>query len=273
MSGSALFIVYDCFQARAGTRPVRYASPIVDEERNFFEENFEGPAEAQPRGYEHWAMRAAAAFTGVRHDLYEAEEILLNRLEPGWPEKLTREEAEEEFPEDPVELAEHRVWALHRGVGFARETVYVVAHLSPGHDEEGEPPPPEAFASAVVRVSAYADEGGGEWAEELVAEKEEPLSSYACANERDLRALHERIYRWLPKTGRQRERAREAAREASPVVEELMFRFSAIEELAARLDLEHEMDDVKTALESLFMDLGEMTFDEEEPDVPWGSQI
>ena len=232
--------------------------------------------EVRPRGYSGWARRAAAAFTGLRHDsVYEAEEVLLERLRPGWAARIVAEQEQEEFSEDPAEIARHTVWALHRGVGFARETLQLVVDVEPRDADGGMADklvePRTAKVHAYTPASDDPDAGfvltpTGIFTDDqqLLAEKEEPLSAYECRSRYDLQRLHEKIYRWLPKTAEQKRRAKKEAKRLSPLVEELQAGAEALEDSAAEMDLEDEVDAVRGALSDLYMDLEEVWFDEEE---------
>ena len=239
-------------------------------------DRFEEVEGIRPRGYSRWARRAAAAFTGLRYDsVYEAEEVLLERLQPGWTGRIVADQEQEEFPEDPAEIARHTVWALHRGVGFARETLQLVVEVEPRHPDGGMAD--ELVGPEMVKIYAFTPASDDPDAgfvltpsgvftddQQLLTKKEEPLSAYECQGRYDLQRLHELIYRWLPKTPEHRRRARAEAKRLSPLVEELQAGLEALEEAAAEMDLEDEVDAVRESLSDLHMDLEEVWFDEEE---------
>lgn len=212
--------------------------------------------EERARGYDRWARRAASALAGYDADTHHmAHGVLLEHLAVGWPAALVAEAKASDSPDDPAERAEHRVWALHRAVGFARQTLHINVEVSPKDVEREELLEPES-----VRVCAYH-----EHTDELLAEKEQPLSDYGCESEDDLRSLHAAIYRWLPRTEYKKTLARQTAARLYPQLEEISADFRRVagsaygdDDAGAMLDLEYEVDDIKTGLESLLMDLAEL---------------
>ena len=87
------------------------------------------------------------------------------------------------------------------------------------------------------------------------------LRSLACEDTGDLRALHERIVRELPKRGLSVE---EAAIEALEVVEEMREMLEGVRELSDAFEVREEIKDVETTLENLWMALGGIAVAEED---------
>jgi len=87
------------------------------------------------------------------------------------------------------------------------------------------------------------------------------VRSLACEDTEDLRALHERIVRELPKKDLTVE---EAANEALDVVEEMQAMLEGVREVSDSFEVREEISDVHTALENLWMALGGIAASEED---------
>ena len=86
-------------------------------------------------------------------------------------------------------------------------------------------------------------------------------SSFECRDASDLRALHERIARELP---RWELTVEEAANEALEAVEEMQGMLEDVREVSEVLDTQEEIRDVRVALERLWMVLAGIAAAEED---------
>jgi hypothetical protein len=86
-------------------------------------------------------------------------------------------------------------------------------------------------------------------------------NSFVCRDASDLRALHERIARELPKRELTVE---EAANEALEAVEEMQGMLKDVREVSEVLDTQEEMREVRVALENLWMMLAGIAAVEED---------
>ena len=86
-------------------------------------------------------------------------------------------------------------------------------------------------------------------------------SAFACRDASDLRALHERIARELP---RWELTVEEVANEALDAVEEMQGMLEDVREISEVLDTQEEMRDVRIALEKLWMVLAGIAAAEED---------
>lgn len=203
------------------------------------------PEEVAQRRYERWVMRVAEKIMSLRPDsLQEAEGVLLLRLEEGMIGKVSprRYFEPEEVPdnpeeylgaandEDPADLARSMVFALYEAAG-GQEWGF---HVEP----EGE----KDFFMRVFGVSIDLED------EQLDISVD--LRSLACDNTDDLRALHERIVRELPKRNLTVE---EAANEALEVVEEMREMLEGVRELSDTFEIREETQEADAALENLWM--------------------
>jgi hypothetical protein len=87
------------------------------------------------------------------------------------------------------------------------------------------------------------------------------VRSLACENADDLRALHERIARELP---RREVSVEEAANEALEAVEEMQGVLERVREISDALDTQKEMRDVRVGLDNLWMVLAGIAAAEED---------
>jgi hypothetical protein len=184
--------------------------------------------------------------------LEEAEEALLLRLEEGMIGRVSprRYFEPDELPEDPKEYfgdqgdpseaARSMVFALYEAVG-GQEWGF---HIEP----EGE------------RVSFVRVFGVSLDLEDEQVDISVDLRSLACEDTDDLRALHERLVRELPKRDLNSE---EAANEALDIVEEMRELLEGVREVSDAFEVREEIKDVNAALENLWMALGGIAAAEE----------
>jgi hypothetical protein len=207
-------------------------------------ENF--PAE---RRYERWVMRVGELVHGIYpEEREEAEDKVLIRLKDGfvgnvtptdfWGEgESTVEEVAtyfSDYGEDHMEAARSMVHAVYSAVGGDEWTLIV--ELEGG----GEKP--------AVRVRGVSLDLQDTWIDLIV----DP-NSLACKDTSDLRALHDRIVRQLPK---RQLTAFEAASEALEHVEEMQAALEDVREVSDHLDVLEEIRDAQAALHDLWMALG-----------------
>jgi hypothetical protein len=215
------------------------------------------PAVVAERRYERWVMRAAELVWGdYPHDREEAERMLLARMQEGLVGSVppsdflgegesTLEEVEEVFTdygEDHVRAARSVLFALYSAWGGEEWSLVVEA------EKHGEKP------VVSVRGASLDVEGT------RVDLRVDP-NSFACRDASDLRALHERIARELPKRELTVE---EAANEALEAVEEMQGMLEDVREVSEVLDTQEEMREVRVALENLWMMLAGIAAVEED---------
>lgn len=207
-------------------------------------ENF--PAD---RRYERWVMRVAELVHGIYpEEREEAEDILLIRLKDGfvgnvtptdfWGEgESTVEEVATYFSDygkDHMEAARSMVHSMYSAVG-GDEWSLVVEPV-----ENGETPAVNVRGVSLDLQDAQLD---------LMVDP----NSFACKDASDLRALHDRIVRQLPK---RQLTAFEAATEALEYVEEMQATLENVREVSDHLDVLEEIRDTQTVLQDLWMALG-----------------
>jgi hypothetical protein len=200
-------------------------------------------------------MRVAESIMGLRPgSLEEAEEALLLRLDEGMIGRVSprRYFEPEEAPDNPeeylgvededlAEAARSMVFALYEAVGGQEWGFHV--------ESEGE-------KNSFVRVFGVSIDLEDEQVDISV-----DLRSLACEDTDDLRALHERIVRELPKSELTTE---EAAIEALYIVEEMREMLEGVREVSDIFEVREEIDDVNAALENLWMALGGIAAVEED---------
>jgi hypothetical protein len=191
-------------------------------------------------------MRAAQSIMGLRPEsMEEAEEILFFRLDEGMIGRVSprRYFEPEEMPdnpkdylgeddEDPSDAARSMVFDLYEAAGGQEWGLHVE---------------PEGEKGSFVRVFGVSIDLEDEQVDIFV-----DLRSLVCVDAKDLRALHERIVRELPKIELGVE---EAANEALYVVEEIREMLEGVRELSDAFDVREETRDVEAALENLWMAL------------------
>jgi hypothetical protein len=155
---------------------------------------------------------------------------------PEDPEKYLGEDES-----DPSEAARSLVFALYLAVGGEEWGLHVE---------------PEGESGSFVRVFGVSMDLEDEQVNLTV-----DLRSLACNNAEDLRALHERIVRELPKRDLSVE---EAATEALDVVEEMRVMLEGVRELSDAFEVREEIGDVHETLENLWVALGGIAASEED---------
>jgi len=215
------------------------------------------PQDVADRRYERWVMRAAELVHGdYPEDREEAEDVLLVKMKDGFVGSVpttdflgegesTLEEVGEyfsEYGEGHMEAARSLVFALYSAVG-GEEWSLVVETI----EDEG------TRSVSVRGVSLDLEDA---WVDLTV----DP-NSFACRDASDLRALHERIARELPKRELTVE---EAANEALEAVEEMQGMLEDVREVSEVLDAQEEMREVRVALENLWMVLAGIAAVEED---------
>jgi hypothetical protein len=217
----------------------------------------EVPPDVGERRYERWVMRAAELVWGDYPDAREeAERVLLARMHEGlvgsvppsnfWGEgESTLEEVGgyfSDYSEDHMDAARSLVSALYSAAGGEEWSLVVETNK-----EEGAP---------AVSVRGVSLDVEGAWVDLTV----DP-NSFACRDASDLRALHQRIARELPKRELTVE---EAANEALEAVEEMQGMLEDVREVSEVLDTQEEMREVRVALENLWMVLAGIAAVEED---------
>lgn len=213
------------------------------------------PSDVAERRYERWVMRAAESITGFRPDSQEdAEGALLLRLEEGMIGRVSprRYFEPEEVPENP----EQYLGEEDEDPAYAARSLVFALYEAVGGEEWGFHVEPEGEKGSFVRVFGISLDLEDERVDITV-----DLRSLVCDNTEDLRALHERIVRELPKRELTVE---EAANEALYVVEEMKEMLEGVREVSDAYEVREEMNDVHTALENLWMALSGIAASEED---------
>jgi hypothetical protein len=215
------------------------------------------PADVADRRYERWVMRAAELVWGdYPDDREEAERVLLMRMQDGLvgsvPPSNFLGEGENtskavggyfsEYEEGHIQAARSLVFALYSAVGGDEWSLVVETD--------------EYKGTLAVSVRGFSLEVEGARVDLTV----DP-SSFACRDASDLRALHERIARELP---RWELTVEEVANEALEAVEEMQGMLEDVREVSEALDTQEEMRDVRVALEKLWMVLAGIAAAEED---------
>ena len=217
----------------------------------------EVPADVAERRYERWVMRAAELVYGdYPEDRQQAEQVLLLRLRNSLmgsklPSDFPREVENTpksvggyftEYAEGSMEATRSLVFVLYSAAGSDEWSLVVNANEDKG----------------TLSVSAHGVSLDVEGARvDLVVDP----NSFACRDASDLRALHERIARELPKRELTVE---EAANEALEAVEEMQGMLEDVREASEVLDTQEEMRDVRVALEKLWVVLAGIAAAEED---------
>jgi hypothetical protein len=215
----------------------------------------EVPPEVAERRYERWVMRVAESITGFRPDsIEEAEEALLLRLEEGMIGRVSprRYFEPEEMPEDPEEYLGEE----DEDPAEAARSVVFALYEAAGGQEWGFHVEPEGERGSFARLFGVSVDLEDERVDISV-----DLRSLACEDADDLRALHERILRELPKRELGVE---EAANEALDIVEEMRAMLEGVRELSDAYEVREEIKDVDSGLENLWMALGGIAAAEED---------
>jgi hypothetical protein len=187
-------------------------------------------------------------------DKEEAEETLLLRLEEGMIGRVSplRYFGSEEMPKDPDKY----LGEGESGPSEAAPSMVFALYLAVGGEEWGLHVEPEEESGSFVRVFGVSMDLEDEQVNLTV-----DLRSLACNNAEDLRVLHERIVRELPKKDLSVE---EAATEALDVVEEMRVMLEGVRELSDAFEVREEIHDVHETLENLWVALGSIAASEED---------
>ena len=215
------------------------------------------PTDVAERRYERWVMRAAELVDGdYPDDRREAERIVLLHL---------RDSLVGDVP--PTDFWGEGGSTLEEAGGYFYD--YGEDHV-------------QATRSLVSAL--YSAAGGNEWALDVKINNSGPLlfarlrgtslesphrrvdisvdvRSLACEDADDLRALHERIARELP---RREITVEQAANEALEAVEEMQGVLEGVREASDALDTQEEMQHVRVALDNLWMVLAGIAAAEED---------
>jgi hypothetical protein len=217
----------------------------------------EVPADVDERRYERWVMRAAELVHGdYPEDRQKAERVLLVRLQDGLvgsmpPSDFLGEQENTpkevggcfaEYREGHMEAARSIVFALYSAVGGDEWSLVVETEEDKG--------------TLAVRVRGISLDVEGARVDLTL----DP-SLFACRDASDLRALHERISRELPKWELTVE---ETVNEALEAVEEMQGMLEDVREVSEVLDTQEEMRDVRVSLEKLWMVLAGIAAAEED---------
>jgi hypothetical protein len=218
----------------------------------------EVPADVAERRYERWVMRAAELVHGdYPEDRQQAEQVLLMRLQnllvgSSMPPSDFLGEGENtpkavgryisHYGEDHLEAMRTLVFALYSAVGGDKWSLDVDSDEDKG--------------TLTVRVRGVSLE-----VEDVRVDLTVDPSSFACRDASDLRTLHQRIARELPKWELTVE---ETANEALEAVEEMQGMLEDVREVSEVLDTQVEMRDVRIALEKLWMVLAGIAAAEED---------
>jgi hypothetical protein len=217
----------------------------------------EVPPDVAERRYERWVMRAAELVWGdYPNDREEAERVLLVRMQEGLVGSVppsdflgegesTLEEVGEyysDYGEDHMEAVRSLVFALYSAAGGEEWSLVVETNEDKG--------------TLSVSVRGVSLDVEGAWVDLTVNP-----NSFACRDASDLRALHERIARELPKRELTVE---EAANEALEAAEEMQGMLEDVREVSEVLDTQEEMREVRVALDNLWMVLAGIVAVEED---------
>lgn len=198
------------------------------------------------RGYRKWVLRAARwAADYPYHDdaFFEAQEALLLRLQPGSVGTVPHWAPEDEKDMGkPEEFAHRLVFGLYNAVPAMRDGWALDVRIE--DNEAGNP------TAAHVSGYSYEDED----AEGLALTV--PLEELVCRSEPALRKLHARIVESLPSYSR--EVRKQAAEKALPVAQAMLLTLEEVEQLGGMLNLEDQLDEVRSNLELLVWDLEEL---------------
>jgi hypothetical protein len=214
------------------------------------------PVDVAERRYERWVMRAAELVHGdYPDDRVEAERILLLRMQDSLmgsvPPTDSRGEDRstlEEIGGNFSDYGEYRVQDVRSLVS--------ALYLAAGGDEWTLDIKLNNDASLFARVRGASPESPHQRADISV-----DVRSLACEDAEDLRALHERIAKELP---RREVTAEEAANEALEAVEEMQGVLEGVREVSEALDTQEEMQNVRVALDNLWMVLAGIAAAEED---------
>ena len=217
----------------------------------------EVPADVAERRYERWVMRAAELVHGdYPEDRQQAEQVLLVKLRDGLMGSTQPSDFLGEGENTSKAVRGYFSECAEGHVKTARSLVFALYSAMGGDEWSLAVDPDEDKGTLAVSARGVSlDEEGARV--DLTVES----SSFACRDASDLRALHERIARELPKWEFTVE---EAASEALEAVEEMHGMLEDVREVSEVLDTQEEMRDVRIALERLWMVLAGIAAAEED---------
>ena len=217
----------------------------------------EVPADVAERRYERWVMRAAELVWGdYPDDREEAEQVLLARLQDGLVGNMPPSDFLGEREYTPKDVGRHFSEYEEGYMEAARSLVFALYSAMGGDEWSLVVDSDEDKGTLAVRVRGVSLDVEGARVDLTV----DP-SSFACRDASDLRALHERIARELP---RWELTVEEVANEALEAVEEMQGMLEDVREVSEVLDTQEEMSDVRMALERLWMVLAGIAAAEED---------
>ena len=214
------------------------------------------PADIAERRYERWVMRAVELAHGsYPADRGEAERLLLLRMRESLKGNVPPTGLRREGGSTPEEVGGY---FSDRGEDRAQDVRSLVSALysAAGGDEWALDVKVNNDASLLARVRGDSLESSRRRVDISV-----DVRSLACESADELRALHERIARELPRTEVSVE---EAANEALEAVEEMQGMLERVREISDALDTQEEMKNVRLALDNLWMVLAGIAAAEED---------
>ena len=214
------------------------------------------PADIAERRYERWVMRAVELVHGnYPDDRVEAERILLLQMQDSLVGSMSPTDSTEEGGNTSKEVGGR---FSDYGGDRVQDIRSLIAGLysAAGGDEWALDIKLNDGASMFAKVSGTSLESSRRRVDISV-----DVRSLACEDADDLRALHERIARELP---RRELTVEEAANEALDAVEEIQGVLERVREVSDALDTQEEMRNVRVALDNLWMVLAGITAAEED---------
>jgi hypothetical protein len=214
------------------------------------------PADIAERRYERWVMRAVELAHGsYPADRVEAERMLLLRMQDSllgsvsstdpWRKGGSTPEAAgglfSGYGEDHVQDVRSLVSALYSAAGGDEWALDIKLNND---------------SSPLARVRGNSLESSRRQVDISV-----DVRSLACEDADDLRALHERSARELP---RREVSAEEAANEALEAVEEMQGALERVHGICNALDTQRDMRNARMALDNLWMELARIAAAEED---------
>jgi hypothetical protein len=213
-------------------------------------------ADIAERRYERWVMRAVELAHGsYPADRVEAERILLLRMQDSLTSMVSPTDPWGEGGSTPEEVG---AYFSDYGEDRLQDVRSLVSALysAAGGDEWALDIKLNNDGSLLARVRGNSLESARRRVDISV-----DVRSLACEDADDLRALHERIARELP---RREVSVEEAANEALEAVEEMQGVLERVREISDALDTQKEMRDVRVGLDNLWMVLAGIAAAEED---------
>jgi hypothetical protein len=214
------------------------------------------PDDIAERRYERWVMRAVELVYGNYPDnKVEAERVLLLRMQDSLVGNVSPTDSSGEGASTPEEVG---AYSSDYGKDRLQDIRSLVAALysAAGGDEWALNIKLNNDALTFVRVSGTSLESSHQRVDISV-----DVRSLACEDADDLRTLHERIARELP---RREVSVEESANQALEAVEEIQGVLERVREISDALDTQEEMRNVRVALDNLWMVLAGIAAAEED---------